>query len=58
MDLTSDMEGLFPSELDELNRMADNALSANAATKPSEEEVTRWMNLFQYVYSRVPPPLL
>lgn len=57
MDLTPDIEGLFLSELDELNRMADNADSANAVTKPSEEEVTRWMNLFQYVYARVPPLL-
>lgn len=50
MDFTPDIEGLFLSELDELNRMAENALSINE-TKPSEEEITRWMNVFQYTHS-------
>lgn len=34
--------------LEELNRLADNAAIANAAVRPSEEEVQRWMNLFSY----------
>ena len=34
--------------LQELNRLADNAALANAAVRPSEEEIQRWMSLFSY----------